>query len=228
MKAIYKSITALFFLIPLMAAAQKNFEVNERVATLSIGDRTGYSVVIEDMSEKEVAKALKEWLGEKQKKPAIEETGKHEIMVDDIVLTPFGEVPVDLYFLFEESNDKVLLTGFFNVNGAFVSATANPGNYKDAMEFMKKIALRTEKIKIAEQLADAEKELEKKQNEKKDLEKKEEQLNQTISDCEATIQKSKGDLQQNATDQETKASEITSQQSTVDKIESELKKYEGN
>lgn len=225
MKRIQKLFLVILFSAPAFLFAQKEFTVTEATSTISIGDRTGYSVMIEGMSEKEIVKALRNWIDEKQKKPQFEETGKHELMINNLVLTQMSANPIIAYFLFEESKTGVKVTGFFNADGVFLSAATNPGKYQEAAAFMRKFGLQTEKLKIAESLDVAQKDLEKKQSDQKELEKKKEQLNSSIEDCNSSIEKAKSDLEQNAKDQEAKKNEITTQENTIDMIGSELKKY---
>jgi len=214
-------------IIPSLLFAQKDFQVYERTGLLSVGERTGYTVTIDGMDEKESAKALRNWIGEKQKKPTFEETGKHELMVVDIMIPQFGTTPADLYFLFEDGKGSVNVTGFFVVGDAFVSAATNPEKYKECLVFMRNFGMRTEKLKVMETLEAADKELGKKQNEQETLVKKNEQLNNQIEECNETIEKANADLQQNAKDQEAKKTEIATQQKVVDGVQTELKKYEG-
>ncbi len=211
--------------MPAIMFGQKEFTVTEGTSTISLGERTGYSIMIEGMSEKEIVKALRSWIDTKQKKPQFEETGKHEFMINNLVLPQMSAAPVTAYFLFEESKTGVKVSGFFNADGIFLSAATNPGKYQEAAAFMRKFGLHTEKLKIAESLAVAQKDLEKKQADQKDLEKEKEQLNNSIEECNAAIEKAKAGLDQNAKNQEAKKNEIATQQNTIDMIGTELKKY---
>lgn len=225
MKPIQKLFLVILFSAPAFLFAQKEFTVTESAALTSIGDRTGYSIMIEGMSEKEIVKALRNWIDERQKKPQFEETGKHELMINNLSMPQMSAAPVIAYFLFEESKSGVKVTGFFNADGVFLSAATNPGKYQEAAAFMRKFGLQTEKLKIEESLDVAQKDLEKKQSDQKELEKKKDQLNSSIEDCKSSIEKAKSDLEQNAKEQEAKKNEITTQQNTIDMIGSELKKY---
>jgi len=207
--------------------AQKDFQVQERAAVISVGERTGYTVSIVDINEKELMKMLKNWIGEKQKKAEFEETGKHEIMVKGLEMPQLSVTPVDIYFLFEESKSDVKVTGFFTSGGAFMSSSTSPEKYKECVMFMRNFGMRTEKLKVMERLDVAQKELTRRQNDQHDLEKKSDQLNDQIEECNKTIEKATSDLSQNSKDQENKKREIAEQQATFDGIKKELDVYEG-
>lgn len=225
MKTCFQLITAILFFIPVISFAQKEFTVTETTSVISVGERTGYRVAVEEMSEKETVKALRNWIDEKQKKPGFEETGKHELMVSNLILPQISAAPVTAYFLFEETKSGISITGFFNADGIFLSSATNPAKYQEAAAFMRKFGLQTEKLKIAASLAVAEKDLEKKQADQKELEKENTQLNNDIEEYNSAIAKAKAGLEQNAKNQEAKKNEIAAQQKNVEIIQNELKKY---
>ncbi|MEI2672974.1 MAG: hypothetical protein V9F05_02935 [Chitinophagaceae bacterium] len=80
---------------------------------------------------------------------------------------------------------------------------------------------------VEEQLAAAQKELNKRNDEQASLEKKNKQLNEQIKEWEESIAKAKSDLEQNGKDQESKKSEIAKQKTVNEEIEKKLKEYEG-
>lgn len=92
---------------------------------------------------------------------------------------------------------------------------------------MRRFGLRMEKLGVEEQLAAAQKELNKRNDEQASLEKKNKQLNEQIKEWEESIAKAKSDLEQNGKDQESKKSEIAKQKTVNEEIEKKLKEYEG-
>lgn len=206
--------------------AQISVEVSEAVSPMSLGERTGYAVTIPRNTEKNAAKAFRAWVTEKQKKAEIKETGKHELMVNTFSYAPFGTAPINVYFQFNEGKDGVIVVGFFEVNGAFVSTTTNPDAVATCKQFMTHFAYRMEKIAINEQLEAEKKALDKRNDEQASLEKQEKSLNDKIADCEETISKAKEDLKTNAGEQETKKEEIKSQSGKVADVEKALKVYD--
>lgn len=92
---------------------------------------------------------------------------------------------------------------------------------------MRRFGLRMEKLGVEEQLAAAQKELNKRNDEQASLEKKNKQLNEQIKEWEESIAKAKSDLEQNGKDQESKKSEIAKQKAANEEIEKKLKEYEG-
>ena len=218
---------ALFLIISTGAFAQKELIVTEGSATTSLGERTGFTITIDKKSEKETLKALKTWLGEMQKKPDFEETVKHEFKLTGFVNASISPDPINVYFLFTEYSDYVKVTGFFEVNLTFVASTTLSDKVEPCKNFMRRFGLRMEKLGVEEQLAAAQKELNKRNDEQASLEKKNKQLNEQIKEWEESIAKAKSDLEQNGKDQESKKSEIAKQKTVNEEIEKKLKEYEG-
>ncbi len=206
--------------------AQKNIDVKEQVATMSKGDRTGYTIVLENANEKDVVKTLKTWLNEKQKKADISESGKHEIMATGFTTEDLGATSGNIYFLLTEDKNVITVTGFFEFNGTFVSSGTSADKVKSCENFMRHFGYRVEKLKIEDQLALAEKDLARKKDDQAELEKQNKQLNQQIAECEETIKKAHADLDQNGKDQTAKKEEIIKQQDSIDVINKDLQQYE--
>lgn len=223
--------TISLFILFLFAAgtthAQQKFDIQERTAVMSLGERTGFTITLKDMGEKDMTKALKSWLSDMQKKVSIDETGKHELMANDIIINALSANPCDIYFLFEENKNDIRVTGFFNVDGAFVNSASDPEKAKQAEKIMEKFGMRIQKIILTDQQEAAQKELDKRNSEQDALVKKNKQLNDQIDECKATISKAESDLKQNASDQDAKKKEIETQQKELDAINSSLKPYEG-
>ncbi len=224
----YLQFSTLILLITTASTifAQKTVEVKEVVAALSMGERSGYSVSLGDRSEKDVVKALKIWINDIQKKVEVDETGKHEFKATNITAPTLSENPSNIYFLFTTEKDELIVTGFFEVNGAFVSSTTNPDKVKACETLMQKFVYRIEKIAIQETVTAEQKILEQRNDEQTSLEKKNKQLNDQITEWEESIKKAKSELETNAKNQEAKKEEIASQQKKLSEIQSELKKYE--
>ncbi len=224
----YLQFSTLILLITTASTifAQKTVEVKEVVAALSMGERSGYSVSLGDRSEKDVVKALKIWINDIQKKVEVDETGKHEFKATNITAPTLSENPSNIYFLFTTEKDELIVTGFFEVNGAFVSSTTNPDKVKACETLMQKFVYRLEKIAIQETVTAEQKILEQRNDEQTSLEKKNKQLNDQITEWEESIKKAKSELETNAKNQEAKKEEIASQQKKLNEIQSELKKYE--
>ena len=224
----YLQFSALFLLLTTVSSvyAQKTVEVKEVVSALSMGERSGYSVSLGDRSEKDVVKALKIWINDIQKKVEVDETGKHEFKATNITAPTLSENPSNIYFLFTTEKDELIVTGFFEVNGAFVSSTTNPDKVKACETLMQKFVYRIEKIAIQETVTAEQKILEQRNDEQTSLEKKNKQLNDQITEWEESIKKAKSELETNAKNQEAKKEEIASQQKKLNEIQSDLKKYE--
>lgn len=214
----FATLTVLF--------GQKSVDVTENVKTMSLGDRTGYTITLNGMSEKDAMKTLRTWASDQQKKPDIDETGKHELKINGFSGGDFSAAPANIYFLMEETKESLIVTGYFESGGVFISSTTNAAQVETCRKMMTRFAYRVEKTKIETELSAAKKALEDSNEEQQSLEKKQNQLNGQISDCEETIKKAKSELEQNSTDQKNNKEEIGKQQTTVSEIEKQLAPYQ--
>jgi len=215
-----------FMLISTAIFAQKEFIVTEGTATMSLGERTGYTITLDKAKEKETIKALKAWVIEMQKKADIEESAKHELKLTSFVNASLSADPINVYFLFTEYSDYIKVTGFFEINLTFVSTTTLPEKVEASKNFMRRFGMRMEKLAIESELAAAQKELEKRNDEQAALEKKNKQLNDQIKESEETIKKAKSDLAENDNNQDSKKAEIAKQKAANEAIEKRLKDFE--
>lgn len=207
------------------AFAQPTIDVQQQPYTMSLGERTGFTVVIPRADEKDCAKAFREWIDEQAKKPDIKESGKHELRAEQVTLKLLGETPANIYFLFTQGKDGVMVTGFFDIGGTFVSDATQPANAQACTRFMQRYAMRMQKLEIAAQLAAEKKVQDKKSEEKEELLKKQKQLEEKIADCEETIKQAKSDLSENADAQKSKQSELDQQSSKIKEIEKQYETY---
>ena len=201
--------TLLLMATTFTAFAQPTIDVQQQPYAMSLGERTGFTVVIPRADEKDCVKAYREWIDEQAKKPDIKESGKHELRAEQVTLKLLGDTPANIYFLFTQGKDGVMVTGFFDIGGTFVSDATQPANAQACTRFMQRYAVRMQKLEIAAQLA-AEKKIQEKQTEdKEELLKKEKQLEEKIADCEETIKQAKSDLSENADAQKSKGIQLT-------------------
>ncbi len=226
MKKLQTFCLTAMLLIGTAVFGQKEFNVTEGTATMSLGERTGFTITLDKAQEKETIKALKTWVGEMQKKVDIEESAKHELKATSFVNASLSPDPINVYFLFTEYSDYIKVTGFFEVNLTFVATSTAPDKVEACKNFMRRFGMRIEKLNIQEELVAAQKELEKRNDEQAALEKKNKQLNDQIKECEETIQKAKTDLEENGNNQDSKKAEIAKQKTANEAIEKKLKEYE--
>lgn len=223
-------ITARTLLFCLLLAsssifAQKNVDVMERNAPMSLGARNGFSVTFEGMSKKDLKDRFDEFVEQYGKKVTLTEVTKTEYLVNDVTVKTISETPIDIYLVFDETKSGTTVTGFFDMGTQFMSSALQPVKYKDAENFMRRFAWRIEKIRIQDELVEANKLLQKRNDEQKALEKENASLNKDISDCNASIDKAKSQLSENEKNQDAKKKEITDQKKNTDAISTELDQY---
>lgn len=208
--------------------AQKSIPVKETTAGMSLGQRNGFAIFIEEGSRKEAEEVLDDFLKQYAKKPETDKVTKNELMVNDIIIPTISQQPVDLYFLFDERKDGVEVIGFFDMGTSFLSAQVFPDNYKSGMMFMERFGLRVEKVRVEAEVKEATEQMEKLQRDKTDLEKEKARLEKSISDCEATISEAKSSLNTNAENTRSKETQIKEHESKMSSLKKKLEQYKDN
>jgi len=168
--------------------AQKNIDVKEQTVNMSQGENNGYSIFIKDAQRKEGDKIAKEILKEVTKKPEIEKVNKNEFKVNDIKIDGVSDQPVDVYILLDEQKDGILVTGFFDLGTGYLSSSNYPENSFGGVNFMKKIGLRTEKIRLAILVEEGNDVMKNMIREQETLISEQAKLDALIADCEAKIE----------------------------------------
>jgi hypothetical protein len=208
--------------------AQKTIPVKETTAGMSLGQRNGFAIVIEQGSRKEAENVLNDFLTQYAKKPETDKVTKNELKVNDIIIPTISQQPLDLYFLFDERKDGIEVIGFFDMGTSFLSAQVFPDQYRSGMMFMERYGLRIEKVRVEAEVKDATEQMEKLQKDKSDLEKEKARLEKSISDCEATISAAKSDLTTNADNTRSKETQIKEQQEKMNNLSKKLDQYKDN
>lgn len=201
--------------------AQEKVPIHEQVQSMSPGNKTGFTLMLTHIHEKEPVKVFRTWIADLQKKADVEETAKYELLVKGFAGQDFGGNPVQVYYLFEKAKESITVIGFFKQSGTFISGTTTPDSVEKYHQVTTRFNHCIEKVKIKETLAAANTELEKRNDEQTALEKKQKQLNNDIADCAYRIQNATSGLYQ-----KTKKEEIGNQKTSVKEIEKRLKKYE--
>jgi valyl-tRNA synthetase len=227
-KYFYWMLLLILLMSSSMLQAQKNISVKETSAGMSLGQRNGFAVMIENGSRKEAENVLDDFLTQYAKKPETDKVTKNELKVNDIIIPSISQQPIDLYFLFDENKTGIEVIGFFDMGTSFLSAQVFPDQYKSGMMFMERYGLRIEKVRVEAEVKEATEQMEKLQREKSDLEKEKARLEKSISDCEATINEAKSNLSSNSENTRSKETQIKEQEEKMSTLSKKLDQYKDN
>ncbi|HCK21673.1 MAG TPA: hypothetical protein DHW15_05795 [Bacteroidetes bacterium] len=196
--------------------------VKEGKYEMSQGTHNGFQIFLENADRKNVEGLVEDLLKESTKKPSIEKMGKKEIKVDDIVINGVSDQPVDVYFVFDESKQRLTVTGFFDMGTAYLSSASFPANFRSGEKFMRRIGIRLQKQALAEKIEEASSAMSQLERDKSNLEKEKSKLESSIKDCESTIANAKDDLKANASEQESKAREMGEQKKQLEMLQKSM------
>lgn len=211
----------LYTLFLIMIVVSTGFsQVNERNASLSLGEQNAYTIdhvgAEKKMVEKALEKAIKEYGKVKRNKKAKEWT------CIQCNASTISSSPVNIYYKIEEGKGQVTSLLFFDDGSKFISSE----NDSDASEAIKRVNMN---IMYDVQTRMITKELEKEEDNLKDyekdlskLEKKNKDLHKDIEEYNEKIKKAEADIEKNLQAQEDKKLEIEKQKNTVSDVTDKL------
>lgn len=202
-----------------LIVAQSKIKVKATTEKMSQGYKEGLTVDIPEANAKDVEKLWKKQLKDYNAKVS---NTKGEIFADDASVKELGENTVDIYAIVEEQKDFASLTVFFDLGGAFLSASQHSAKYEAMEKVIEKIAIEAAKEAVGSQIDAADKALKDLKGDQEKLIKENEKLKSNIEGWKEDIKKAENDLVQNGKDQEAKKSAITEQQKMVEALKNKL------
>jgi len=216
-------ISSLAVLLVNAVSAQK-IDVREGSEKFSTGSQNALTTTIfennKDAVESKWKSLLKDFKNEKVKEQ------KGELFGDNIVIKDWGNDPVDIYTTFEEDKKTKTVTMHvaFDLGGAYLSSSSQKDKYKFAEKMVKDFAIKMTKEPMEEKVKDAEKALNKLEDNQKDLEKENKNLKSDIESYKEKIKKAEEDIKKNEQNQSKKKSEIEVQKKAVEESKKLLDK----
>ncbi len=199
--------------------AQK-IEVKQIEKKMSQGKQYGLQVFIPNVDKKEVINDWKKW---SKNHDAKTKSVKSEYFTDDIFLSGISNNTVDLYAIFEEKNDMLEMTVFFDLGGAFLNRGMHPDAFEVASTILHDFAVDEAKGVVEALLTAAEKDFDKLDKENEKLKKDKSELEDNIKAWQKAIDKANKDLKSNEDEQKKLAKEMADKQKEMDVIKDVLK-----
>ncbi len=217
MKKIFTLIAVAAF--GLTSIAQK-IEVRESSENIGGGSNNALTVTVIAKSKDDVQDAMRSFFKDLDGKTS---SSKGEYKGDDCKIKAMGENTFDIYGKVEEIKGegfKMIIA--VDLGGAFMSASQHKDQFKIMKEKVYDLAVKIQKNSIGSDLKDAEKLLEKMEDQQKDLEKEKKDLEGDIEDYKKKIADAENKIKENASNQEKKKEEIGGQKKVVEEVKKKM------
>lgn len=217
MKKIFTLIALATFGISAMA---QKIEVRESNENLGGGNNNSLTVNVVAKSKGDVEDAMRSFFKDLDGKTS---SSKGEYKGDDCKIKAMGENTFDIYGKVEEVKGegfKMMIA--VDLGGAFMSSSQHKDQYKVIKEKVYDLAVKIQKNAIGSDLKDAEKLLEKMEDQQKDLEKDKKNLEGDIEDYKKKIADAEKKIKENESAQEKKKEEIGGQKKVVEGVKKKM------
>lgn len=217
-----KKIVALLLLLGIFAT--KSFaQILEDTKVMSEGANNCLTMTFLNVDDKDVLDLWKDVMkdyGGKLKK--VKKSSDYK--VDDILIAGItNENTMDVFVQIEEKKGDVTFMVWFDLGGAFLSKSAHPTSYDEALNFLEKFALDVERMTVQNELDNEMKEFDKMKKDLKRLDSKKENLEKAIVRYKEKIKDAETDLIKNEAEQESMKSKIDEQKSKIENVNKKLK-----
>ncbi|MCB0516613.1 MAG: hypothetical protein R2798_10025 [Chitinophagales bacterium] len=221
-------LTLSFILTSSFVFAQKDdfevpsFQIDEVQKDMSKGFQYGLLVEMPDIELKD---AEKSWKSDMKDRKAKVNSSRGETSALGSSILNISRNKMDVYAIFDRSNDVTTLTAFFDLGDNFINSTDTPEEYEAARNFVHDFAVLMVKQKIEGEFDAAQKELSKSENKLEKLKKENDNLHSDIEKYKENIIKAEKDIEQNEVEQNETEKEIDNNEDIVKFIKSKLDKF---
>jgi len=173
---------------PAFEAAPTAANIREGVLGMSLGSHPGYSMVLDEISEKEVKSLWKSLMKEYDSKPKRVKKSDDMLAQEVRISSITGTGAMNIYSQTVKSGNGVEMTVWFDMgDGKFLNSRDYSNSTKDAERFLNSFAVRVKKASIQNELDDEEKALASLRKELKSLAKKKSNLEKDIENYKKKI-----------------------------------------
>lgn len=147
-----------------------------------------------------------------------------EYFSDDAEIAAIGKGnTLDMYASIEDKGKGAVLSVWFDLGGAYLSASTHPERYLEAEKMLIRFGLEAAKEKVRMDIEDQEKALGDLEGDLKKMGNDKERLERDIEKAKETIARAEEGLEQNAQSQEAKQEEIKAQEELIEATKRKLK-----
>lgn len=229
----------IFFLVSVLLISHTSLIyaqlVRETSASMSLGNNNAIMLEMDYADASKVLEVFDKYVSDFKAKT---KTKKGELFADNAMIKSIaGNNTVDIYARAEKGMNKVVLTVWFDLGGAYLSSRSHPDKYLEAEKWLYEFAKIMVKKGIEDELKAEQKKLSDLENDLKNLARDKEKLERNITSDEKSIkdmenkiaqakqniEKSKQDIITNLDQQKNKNDEIERQKEVIKKVEAKLK-----
>lgn len=220
MKNIGIYITALLFLFQLSLDAQTTTSRK----TMSEGVYEAIVLEVPGLNTKQVGNLWSDYTKDFYSVRTKYNRKTKEYFSDDANIPGIGKGnTIDIYTSIEEKGDGALISVWYDLGGAYLSAAEHGDRFVEAEEMMMRFALETSKEKIRLDIKAQEKDLDNLMVDLKKMENDKSRLERDIERAQEAIAKAEQEILENVAAQEAKQKEIETQEGLIDETKKRLK-----
>jgi hypothetical protein len=198
-----------------------NAQVLEDTVVMCLGSNPALTILIPDAEAKFVDAEWKEFMkpfGKVTKVKQSRETVASHVQILDIG----GANEISVYNLNDEATGGVLSTIWIDLGSGYVNSASTPKEYVASVKLLKDFADKVKVDRIANELTEEQKQLEKFESNLTKLQRERDSLNKIIEDSKKRISQAEADIEKNKKDQELAQKEIDSQKGVVSGVQKKL------
>ncbi len=192
-------------------------ELKEMDRLMSQGQKNSFSVVIDGLSKKDIEKSWGKYIKNHDTKSKWDKK-KNEYFADNAKVRDISDNTIDIFSQLNEVGNRVELTVWMDLGGAFLSSNDHPQKVKEGEAFILKFATNMEKKRVDNFRKREEDKLGDLRGDLKDLQKDKGKLEKDIEDYEKKIAEAKKKIETNVANQSIKEEEIKVQEVYVEKV----------
>ena len=222
----YKKLLLSAAFAALCATASEAQVVNENAKTMSLGSKNALIFEISNTKTDYVIDEWKDFIKTEGKVKASRDKKNDEYMCDNASLPQLAgstSSTVDVFAKIEEFGvDKVQVSLWVDMGGAFLTSYDHPAQYKGAQDLIKRFTTKVAVDMTQEDYNKEEKKYKRQEGDLKDLVKDNEKLRKRIEEAKETIRKSESEIITNDKTQVTSKKDIEIQKGILEKIRQKI------
>jgi hypothetical protein len=204
----YKSLLLFFFICSFSSAFAQKPEVNSIESEMSLGKRPGFSLMIEQASEKMVRQLWSDYVKSTFDARLKSTKGSDDELAEGASKKGISTEKFNLYSQLKSAGNGVMLTVWFDLGGSFLSKEQSASGAEQAKKILIDFAYTVQREQAQEVVLLKEKEVKEAERTYEKLKKTGESLADDIKSYEQKLETSKLELQKNSEEQVKAKSEI--------------------
>lgn len=219
-----KSIVLYFSTVLLLFSVSLQAQTSNERKTMSEGVYEAVVLQVPDLDAKTVGGLWSDFTKDFYDVRSKYNRKTKEYFSDDAEIAAIGQGnTVDMYATVEDKGNGAVLSVWYDLGGAYLSASTHGERYLEAEKMLIRFGLEAAKEKVRMDIAAQEKALEDLEDDLKKMGKDKEDFERDIEKAKEAIARAEEGLEQNAQSQEAKQAEIKAQEELIEETKRKLK-----